>query len=444
MAGGGMTDDTGAGDSIRRKAGRYARWLPVLVIGSMVLGLTIGTLIRALPPFGPVETLVDAFDVIGTMWVNAIRMTVIPLIVPLLIGSIAGAKSGREAGRLGVTTIGAFVLLLAVLAVAAALAAPLMFSGLHIDEAMTTALRASIADTRLPTGDASIQAWFKALIPANPIKAAADGAMLSIIVFAVAFGFATLAAPTDVRQRVVVFSHSLSAIMLIVVQAVLLIAPIGIFALTLVVGARVGGAVFSAMGYFIGVEIVFLMIFVLAMLALTVLLGRISLGTAARGATPPLLVAAGTSSSLSALPAMIEGIRDIWALPERIYGFVLPLAVSTFKPTSGYSWVINVYFVATLYGVPFGPAQLALAAGYSILFNATIPGIPGGGMIAITPMLLALGLPVEGLAILIAINPIVDRFTTIGNVAANMALTSILAVLSKGSGPAAGEASVVS
>ena len=418
-----------ASDGPSPKSRHYARYLPVLVIASLIVGLASGAILRTMPASGLTPALVNAFDVIGTMWVNAIRMTVIPLIVPLLIGSIAGAGNGRSAGWLGMATIGAFVLLVATLAVAAAFAAPLLFGGLHIDAAMTAALRASVAETVLPTGDASIGGWLKALIPTNPIKAAADGTMLSIIVFALAFGFATLTAPAEIRQRVIVFSHSLSAIMLILVQAVLLIAPIGIFALTLVVGARVGGTVFTAMGYFIGVQMAVATIVVLAMLALTVLLGRISARRTIRGATPPLLVAAGTSSSLSALPAMIEGVRDIWGLPEAIYGFVLPLAVSTFKPTSGYSWVLNVFFIATLYGIPFGPAQLALAAGYSALFNATIPGIPGGGMIAITPMLLALGLPLDGLAILIAVNPIVDRFTTMGNIVANMALTAVLAAL---------------
>ncbi len=404
-----------------------SRYLPALVIGSLVLGLSAGALLRSNPGLPWSAPAIETLDVVGTMWVNAIRMTVIPLIVPLLIGAIAGASSGRDAGRLGLSTISLFVALVTVLAVCGALAAPLLFGGLHIDPSMTSALRATIAETAVPTGDASLTGWFKALIPANPIKAAADGSMLSIIVFAVAFGFAALAAPDDIRERVVQFCRTLSAIMLIVVQAVLLVAPIGIFALTFVVGARVGGAVFTAMGYFIVVQAVFAAIVVAALLTLTIGLGRISPGKALRGAAPPLLVAAGTSSSLSALPAMIEGVRDVWGLPEKIYGFVLPLAVSTFKPTSGYSWVFNVFFVATLYGIPFGPAQLALAVGYSALFNATIPGIPGGGMIAISPMLLALGLPLEGLAIVIAVNPIVDRFTTIGNVAANMALTAVLA-----------------
>lgn len=409
-----------------RAATFYARYLPGLVIGSLMLGLTTGVFFRTAPP-GPMAALIDTADVVGTMWVNAIRMTVIPLTVPLLIGAIVGSRSGHDAGRLGIAAISAFVLLVATLAIAAAVTAPVFFGGLRIDAALTAALRASVATTVVPTGDASIAGWFKALIPTNPVKAAADGTMLSIIVFAIAFGFAALSAPTDVRRYVMSAAQSLSTIMLIIVQAVLLISPVGIFALTLVVGARVGGAVFAAMGLFIGVQIAFAVVVVVAMLGLGVVLGRLSASTVIRGMTPALLVAAGTSSSLSALPAMIEGARDVWQLPERVFGFVLPLAVSTFKPTSGYSWVINVVFVATLYGVPFGPAQLALAAGYATLFNATIPGIPGGGMIAITPMLIALGLPVEGLAILIAVNPIVDRFTTIGNVAADMTLTAMLA-----------------
>lgn len=423
-----MTSEVQSGSASRAKSRLSSlRSLPAAVVASLIFGLAIGTAMRAMTAAGWVGPAVDVFDVIGTMWVNAIRMTVIPLIVPLLIGSIAGAGSGRVAGRLGMTTIAAFLCLVAALAVTAALAAPLVFSGLHVDPAVTSGLRASVATTVLPTGDASLGGWFKALIPTNPIKAAADGTMLSIIVFAAAFGFATLAAPEDLRLRVVGLTHMLSAIMLILVQGVLRLAPVGIFALTLVVGARAGGTAFAAMGYLIGVQFIGATVVVVALFALTVFWGRLSPGGVLKGATPAILVGAGTSSSLSALPAMIEGARDAWNLPEKVYGFVLPLAVSTFKPTAGYAWVFNVFFVATLYGIPFGPAQLALAAGYSVLFNATIPGIPGGGMIVISPMLLALGLPLEGLAIVMAVNPITDRFSTIGNVAADMAMTAILA-----------------
>ena len=406
-----------------------SRSLPTLVITSLILGLSIGAVIRSMTGNSWAGPLVDFFDVIGTMWVNALRMTVIPLVVPLLIGSIAGGRgTGGSAGRLGMTTIAVFVTLVAVLATTAALTASLVFSGLHVDPAVTSQLRASVAGTVLPAGDISLGGSFKALIPANPIKAAADGAMLSIIVFAAAFGFATLAAPEKLRMRIVAFAHTLSSIMLILVQGVLLLAPLGIFALTLVVGARIGGIAFTAMGYFIAVKFIAAVVVVIALFGLTVSLGRLSARRVLKGAAPAILVAAGTSSSLSALPAMIEGARDTWNLPERVYGFVLPLAVATIKPTSSYGWVFNSFFIATLYGIPFGPAQLALAAGYSVLFNATIPGIPnggGGGLLGV--MLLALGLPLEGLAIILAMDPVVDRFNTIGNVASDMAVTAVLA-----------------
>ncbi len=403
------------------------RSLPSLVIAGLIAGLAVGAAIRPLSANSGIRATVDFFDVIGTMWVAAIRMTVIPLIVPLLIVSIANARSTRAAGRLGVVTIIGLVVLIAVVAAFTSVIAPLLFGGIHIDPAATASLRASAAATSLPTGDASLSNWFKTLIPANPIKAAADGTMLSIIVFALAFGFATLAAPEDTRDRVVRFSQTLSTIMFVMVQAVLSLAPIGVFALTLVVGARVGVAAFGAMGYFVGGQLVTTMALIVVMFALTVMRNRLSVSKVLAGAGPAMLVAASTSSSLSALPAMIESARDEWNLPEETYGFVLPLAVSTFKPTSASSWVLDAYFVAILYGIPFGPAQLALAAGYSVLFNATVPGIPGGGVIVMSPLFLALGLPLEGLAILLAINPIVDRILTVGNVVADMAITALLA-----------------
>jgi proton glutamate symport protein len=402
------------------------RYLPAATLVSLVLGFGIGALIRPMGDATWVKPLVDVFDVIGTMWVNAIRMTVIPLIVPLLIGAIAGASSGKAAGQLGLRALIGFLTLITVLAASAAFIAPILMSGLHIDASVTAQLRASVADTVLPTGDASITTWFKSLIPTNPIKAAADGTMLSIIVFAAAFGFATLAAPDEPRSRVIAFCKTLSEIMMILVQGILILAPIGIFALTLVVGARIGGTAFAALGYLIGAQFVYHSIVGVGLLALAATWGRLGFATTIKGALPAIFVAAGTTSSLSALPAMIEGARDVWKLPERVYGFVLSFAVSTFKPSSAYGWMVSVCFIALLYSVPLGPAQLALAAGYCILLNATVPGIPGGGLLVISPMYIALGLPLEALAILLAVNPITDRFYTIANVIANMAMTAVL------------------
>lgn len=106
--------------------------------------------------------------------------------------------------------------------------------------------------------------------------------------------------------------------MLVLVQGVLLLAPIGVFALTVVVGARMGGTAFTVMGYFIAVESIVAIIVVIALLGLIAFWGHLSASRVVRGATPAILVAAGTSSSPSALPAMIEGARDTWNLPESV------------------------------------------------------------------------------------------------------------------------------
>jgi Na+/H+-dicarboxylate symporter len=400
--------------------------LPFIVIASLVLGLTAGWMLRQSPGNPWINGFVEVCDVVGTMWVNAIRMTVIPLILPLLIGSVAGARSGQALGRLGLATGAWFMGLLAVCVLAALLMAPPLYSGLKIDASTTALLRSTAATVPLPMGDATLSGWFKALIPANPIKAAADGSMLSLVVFAVMFGLAALASPPVIRERVMIFTHTLSEIMMTVIKGVLLVAPVGVFALTLVVGDRLGGAAVSALSFqlvvassaHIGVTVI------LCLLGMG--LGRLTPRKFLGGAAPALLVAAGTSSSLSSLPAMIEGAIDHWRLPEEVVGFVLPLAVSTFKLTGGPGQVLGALFVATLFGIHLAPAQMAIIGGYSILMNATVPGIPGGGLIAATPLFLAVGLPLEGLAILFAINPITDRFSTIGNVAADMAVTAIV------------------
>jgi Na+/H+-dicarboxylate symporter len=207
----------------------------------------------------------------------------------------------------------------------------------------------------------------------------------------------------------------------------LLVAPIGIFALTLVVGTKLGGAAFTALGYFIGVHLTAAMVFSLGLIAITAIWGRLPLSNLIRGIANPISVALGTSSSLSALPAMIETARDVWRLPERIYGVVLPFAVSTFKPSTAYAWVFSTYFLSLLFGMPLGPKEIAFAAGYAALFNATVPGIPGGGMIAVAPLVLALGLPIEGIAILFAVNPITDRAATAINVLSNLTITALVA-----------------
>lgn len=401
------------------------RLLPFAVIIALVLGLGAGVLLRPHLGNAVAAGAVDAADVVGTMWFNAIRMTVVPLVVPLLIGAIAGARSGGAVGRLGLATIGWFFAIMLVEAVVTALIVRWLYSGLHIDPAASAALR-KVAAAPLPVGDASVAGWLKALVPVNPIKAAADGSMLALAVFATAVGFATLAVTAEVRARVLVFTETVCAVMLVLVEGVVRFAPLGVFALTLVVGARLGGAAFGALAYHVITVCAVNVLFTLLLCALAIWRGAIAPGRFVRGAAPAMMIAAGTSSSLATLPAMIETTIETWELPDEVAGFVLPMAVSTFKPVAVPPWICIAVFIGLLYGVPLDGGRIALVAAYAVLFNATIPGIPGGGIIVIAPMLVAVGLPLEGLAIILAIIPITDRFNTVGNITADLAVTAIL------------------
>lgn len=406
---------------------RTARdWLPAAVIASLILGLAFGVLLRNWPQSPVASGLITALDVIGTMWMNAVRMTVIPLIVPLLIAAVAGAKSGRAVGKLGLYAGALFLSVVMMFAIISASVSPLIFSHLHIEPSATVALRASVAATPLPVGDASIAGWFKNLIPTNPIKAAADGTILSLVVFALMFGFATLAAPADIRARVIASCHVLRDIMLILIQAVLKLAPLGVFALTSVVGAKLGGIAFGALSFYIIVDGIGLLLGTVVLCALAIVVGRLPFRSFFGGASPAQLTALSTSSSLASLPAMIEGARDQWGLREDVIGFVLPLAVSTFKPGSAIAWPIITLFVATLYGIHLSPAQIILIAAYVVLMNPTVPGIPNGGFIVIAPLFTAVGLPLEALAITLAVAPLTDRPNTLVNVTADMAVAAVL------------------
>ena len=131
-----------------------------------------------------------ALEPIGTLWVNAIRMTIVPLVVSLLISALGTESRGDAAGRLGVRAIALFIALLAGVAVLGILAGPLVMSGLHVDPAAAASLRASAVSPSAQPQLPGFAAWLVGLVPANPIKAAADGAMLPMIVFAVVFGVA--------------------------------------------------------------------------------------------------------------------------------------------------------------------------------------------------------------------------------------------------------------
>jgi Na+/H+-dicarboxylate symporter len=147
----------------------------------------------------------------------------------------------------------------------------------------------------------------------------------------------------------------------------------------------------------------------------------------ARAALPAQLIAFSSSSSLAALPAIVTATEEELGLSKRVTGFVLPLAGAMFKLAGPTSWLAGTLFVSWFYHVPLQTSQIALVAVSSVFLGFASPGIPRGAFIMLTPILLSVGLPVEGVGILIAVDAIPDTFATVLNASGNMAATVLVA-----------------
>jgi Na+/H+-dicarboxylate symporter len=400
------------------------------VLVALAVGLAGGIAISA---FGgpPLFALVSFVEPIGTLWVNAIRMTVVPLVVSLLIVSVASVDVGTI-GRIGWRALLTFVVLLSASALFAALIAPPLFARLPIDAAAIASLggsgraAATVANethSTLPT----FSQWLVELVPTNPIRAAADGTMFPLVIFAFLFALASTRINPDLRQSLIRFFQAISETMLVLVRWIIAVAPLGVFALMLGFTAHIGSAAVGALGYFVLTICALLFVQTVALYPVAAIAGGVSFREFALATFPAQAVAFSSRSSLASLPALIEGAEDELRLPHEIAGFVLPMAVSTFKVSAPIVWIAGALFIAKLYGVNLDTRQVVLIGAVSMILSFSGPGIPSGSLLMVAPLYTSLGLPIEGIGILIALDAFPDIFKTVSNVTADMAAATILA-----------------
>jgi Na+/H+-dicarboxylate symporter len=396
---------------------------PLYALTALGAGLLIGVIILR---SGSEAGLAAArfIEPIGTLWVNAIRMTVIPLIVSSLIVAISSAGPGM-AKQLGTRAIVVFFGLLIMAAIITGIGAPLVFEYLTIDPEASKLIRASATPVSVPEMP-SISSWLVSLIPANPIKAAADGAMLPLLVATLAFGLALGTLVPALRQPVVDFFAGIAAASSVIVRWILVIAPLGVFALALALATRVGAGIFGAVGFYLVAHSGFCVIVTIALYVIVVLSRRVSLRQFAKAVLPAQVVAASTRASVAALPANLTAADEVLKLPRTVSAFTLPVAVSLLRLNQPVSWLCMALFAAKLYGVPLAGTTMFAIVATSVLVSFSVPGIPSGSLFVVAPFFASYGIPVEAIGVLIALDVIPDFFKTPLNVTGHLAATILI------------------
>jgi Na+/H+-dicarboxylate symporter len=399
-----------------------------VVIG-LIAGLVLGSAIGASGSTIALRV-ADILQPIGQLWVAAIRMTIVPLVVSLLFVGVA-SRNAEGLGRLGITTIATYVGLLAFAAVVALLIVPSLVNDMKLAPDVAAALRASAQVDSTQTAKAITQlpgfgAWVTSLVPANVVKAAADGAMLPLIVFTLLFALAARAIEPALRQSLIDFFSALATATTTIVDWIIFVAPVGIFALVVAAASKAGIALAGATAYYIIAISAALTLFALLMYPVATMFGRIPLGWFTRAVLPAQAVALSSSSSLASLPALVEGSRAL-GMPVQIGGFVLPLSVSTFKVATPITWLMGTLFLAKLYGITLATGAMVTIAITAVALSLTIPGVPQGAQLLLAPILVSYGIPAEGIALLIAADTIPDLFGTMTNVTGDLVAATVVA-----------------
>ena len=398
------------------------------ILLALVVGLAVGiALAAAAPPW--LGTSIAIAEPVGNLWLDALRMTIVPLVFSLLVTGIASTATTASAGGLAARALLLFVAVLFASAVFGELFVCGFLSFWSIPPAAAEAMRASVAagGTTVPAA-APLAEWLGAIIPSNPIQAAAQGDMLPLVIFALIFGFALTRIAREQGKLLADFFQAVVDAMLVIVHWVIWIAPLGVFALAFVVGARAGIAAAGALAHYLVLLVAVQVVVIIFIYPLTVFGAGIGFRQFARAVAPAQAVATSTQSSLASLPAMIESCERL-GIARHVTALVLPLAVSVFRITGPVANMAVVLYSASLFGIDLSLGQYITGAAIAVVMSFAAVGLPGqvSFFTSIVPMCLVMGVPVGALPLLLAVETIPDIFRTIGNVTADVAVTAVMA-----------------
>ena len=394
------------------------------ILFALILGLSLGILAAAqVPAIG--TQIAYWLDIVGTLWLNGLRMTVVPLVVALVITGIVKSAEAARAGPMAARTVTWIICMMVLSAAMGALLTPLFLSLWPMPAESATALRAALTTASQVSEQPALRDFIVALVPTNPISAAASDSILPLLIFTLVFAFAVTRLTQEPRAQMAGFFSALADAMVIVIEWVLKLAPIGVFALAFVVGARSGFAALGAVAhYIVTVSMVGIVVGAFAY-PVAVFAGKVRFRDFARQILPVQAFAVSTQSSLASLPLMLKKSEAL-GVRESTAGLVLPMAVALLRVTGPAMNLAVALYVANWFGVELDAFDYSFAIFIAALTSLGAVSLPGtvSFVTSIAPICLALGIPIEPLALLIAVETLPDIFRTTGNVQMDVALAT--------------------
>ena len=392
---------------------RLELWKKILI--GMILGVIAGTWM------GPDA---EIFKPLGTLFINAIKMLIVPLVFFSLIVGITSMQDTSKMGRIGLKAI---VLYLGTTAVAITIGlglATIFTPGAGLDMVAMT------ADAEIPNAPTLVQTLLN-MIPKNPVGALAAGNILQIIVFAIGLGVSLVLIGEKGTPAVKLF-ESLAEAMYKLTELVMKLAPYGVFGLMAWVSGKYGADVLLPLVKVIAVvylgALIHVVVFYSGMISI---LGRLNPVRYLKSLMNPAAVAFTTTSSSGTLPATIKASREELGVSKGVSSFVLPLGATINMDGTALYQGVCALFIAQAFGV-----DLAASDYITIILTATLAsigtaGVPGAGLIMLSLVLTTVGLPLEGLAIVAGIDRILDMARTTVNICGDM-MVSLLVAKSEG------------
>ncbi|HVH48721.1 MAG TPA: cation:dicarboxylase symporter family transporter [Sphingomicrobium sp.] len=404
---------------------RAAGTWPVLL--ALVAGLAAGVWAASLGD-GFREPALKAAGMIGGLWLNALKMTVIPLIVALLVTGVAKGAEAARGGKVAGRSVVWFVLICTGSAIFGTLMMMTLTDLFPLPQEAAEALRVGLAGIDPTTASApvpTIADFFSGIVPSNVVFAASNGDVLPLVVFALLFALAVATLPKAQRETLVGFFEAIGDALLVIIAWVLRIAPIGVFALAFTLGASAGGAAFTGVLHYIVLVSVLGLLVTLVGYPIAILFGGVGAAKFSRLMLEPQTVAISTRSSLASLPAMLTTAR-LLDVRERVADITLPMAVALFRATGPAMNVGVALYVAHWLGYEPSLVQLIAATAVASVISYGAVSLPGevSFISSIAPIAMALGVPIAPLALLVAVEMIPDIVRTLGNVTLDVSVTT--------------------